>query len=94
VLKGCVLLCRVTFTLASLIHPALQSGEEWFYMVKGDMVLKVQQPPPLPLPPAAAVNTPPPPPKVFVDGSVQDIAIKQGEMFMLPAHVPHSPQVH
>ena len=30
--------------------------------------------------------------QVFIDGCIQDIAIKQGEMFMLPAHIPHSPQ--
>jgi hypothetical protein len=30
--------------------------------------------------------------QVFVDASVQNIPIKEGEMFMLPAHTPHSPQ--
>lgn len=42
---------------------------EFFYMVEGDMVLKIK------------------------DGNeFKDIPIKQGEVFLLPSEVPHSPQ--
>src|SRR5438270_8076772 len=44
-------------------------GEELFYQVEGDIVLKVIQ-----------------------DGERCEIPIKQGEIFLLPANVPHSPQ--
>jgi 3-hydroxyanthranilate 3,4-dioxygenase len=44
-------------------------GEELFYQIEGDIVLKVIE-----------------------DGQPRDIAIKQGEIFLLPAGVPHSPQ--
>lgn len=44
-------------------------GEELFYQVEGDMLLKTMQ-----------------------DGRPVDIPIREGEMFLLPAHVPHSPQ--
>lgn len=44
-------------------------GEELFYQVEGDMLLKTIQ-----------------------HGEVVDIPIREGEMFLLPAHVPHSPQ--
>jgi 3-hydroxyanthranilate 3,4-dioxygenase len=30
--------------------------------------------------------------KIFTDGKVKDITIKQGEMFLLPPKIPHSPQ--
>ena len=44
-------------------------GEEFFYQLEGDMVLKVMQ-----------------------DGESTDIPIKEGEIFLLPPEVPHSPQ--
>jgi 3-hydroxyanthranilate 3,4-dioxygenase len=44
-------------------------GEEFFYQVEGDMLLKT-----------------------FQDGKVVDIPIKEGEIFLLPAKMPHSPQ--
>lgn len=76
-----------------------QDGEEWFYMVKGDMNLKVQSMlSSLPLLTTTTLILPlpfsrlTPRAQVFVDGCVQNIPIKEGEMFMLPAHTPHSPQ--
>lgn len=44
-------------------------GEEFFYQLEGDMVLKIQE-----------------------DGRVRDIPIREGEIFLLPPRVPHSPQ--
>ncbi len=44
-------------------------GDEFFYQLQGDMVLKTIQ-----------------------DGKPVDIPIRQGEILLLPAHVPHSPQ--
>ena len=44
-------------------------GEEFFYQIEGDMVLRVME-----------------------DGKPRDISIKEGEMFLLPAHLHHSPQ--
>lgn len=44
-------------------------GEEFFYQIEGDMVLKTMQP----------------------DGPL-DITIREGEVFLLPANAPHSPQ--
>lgn len=45
------------------------AGEELFYQVEGDMVLRIQE-----------------------DGKPRDITIKEGEMFLLPPHIHHSPQ--
>jgi 3-hydroxyanthranilate 3,4-dioxygenase len=44
-------------------------GDEFFYQLRGDMVLKVME-----------------------DGVVRDILIREGDVFLLPAHVRHSPQ--
>lgn len=44
-------------------------GEEFFYQLEGDMVLKTIQ-----------------------DGRPVDVPIRQGEVLLLPARVPHSPQ--
>ena len=44
-------------------------GEEFFYQVEGNMVLKVME-----------------------NGHPRDIQINQGEIFLLPPRVPHSPQ--
>jgi 3-hydroxyanthranilate 3,4-dioxygenase len=30
--------------------------------------------------------------RIIVDGKIQDVPIKEGEMFLLPAGIPHSPQ--
>ncbi len=45
------------------------AGEEFFYQLEGDMVLRIIE-----------------------DGQPKDIEIKQGEVFLLPAHIHHSPQ--
>jgi 3-hydroxyanthranilate 3,4-dioxygenase len=44
-------------------------GEEFFYQLEGDMVLKTMQ-----------------------DGRAVDVPIREGEVLLLPPHVPHSPQ--
>ncbi len=44
-------------------------GEEFFYQVEGDMVLRVMG-----------------------DNGPEDIEIKEGEVFLLPPHIHHSPQ--
>lgn len=44
-------------------------GEELFYQLEGDLVLKTMQ-----------------------NGKPVDVPIRQGEMLLLPARVPHSPQ--
>ncbi|XP_023411084.1 3-hydroxyanthranilate 3,4-dioxygenase isoform X4 [Loxodonta africana] len=47
----------------------IEEGEEVFYQLEGDMVLKVLE-----------------------QGKHRDVVIRQGEIFLLPAGVPHSPQ--
>ncbi len=44
-------------------------GEELFFQVEGDVVLKI-----------------------IDDGQPRDLPIRQGEIFLLPSRVPHSPQ--
>jgi 3-hydroxyanthranilate 3,4-dioxygenase len=44
-------------------------GEEFFYQLEGDMLLRTVQ-----------------------DGRRVDIPIRQGDVLLLPSHVPHSPQ--
>ncbi|WP_439473892.1 3-hydroxyanthranilate 3,4-dioxygenase [Algoriphagus formosus] len=46
-----------------------EEGEEFFYQLEGDIVLKVIE-----------------------DGKPKDISIKEGEIFLLPPRIPHSPQ--
>lgn len=43
--------------------------QEWFYQIKGDMVLKI-----------------------FEDGIIYDVTIREGEVFLMPAHAIHAPQ--
>ncbi len=43
--------------------------EEWFYQIKGDMVLKIAE-----------------------DGEIYDVTIREGEVFLMPAHTIHAPQ--
>jgi 3-hydroxyanthranilate 3,4-dioxygenase len=47
----------------------VNEGEEFFYQLEGDIVLKVQD-----------------------DGTIVDIPIRAGEIFLLPPGVPHSPR--
>ncbi|XP_053445052.1 3-hydroxyanthranilate 3,4-dioxygenase [Nycticebus coucang] len=47
----------------------IEEGEEVFYQLEGDMVLRVLE-----------------------RGKHRDVVIRQGEIFLLPARVPHSPQ--
>lgn len=44
-------------------------GQEFFYQIEGDMLLKTVQ-----------------------DGKIVDIPVRQGEVFLLPPNLPHSPQ--
>jgi 3-hydroxyanthranilate 3,4-dioxygenase len=44
-------------------------GEELFFQIEGDIVLKIIE-----------------------DGQPRDVPLKQGDIFLLPAGVPHSPQ--
>ncbi|MGI9037195.1 MAG: 3-hydroxyanthranilate 3,4-dioxygenase [Pyrinomonadaceae bacterium] len=43
-------------------------GEEFFYQLEGNIVVKIQE-----------------------DGRAVDVPIREGEMFLLPARVPHNP---
>src|SRR5262245_11297479 len=47
----------------------VEDGEEFFYQVEGDIVLRIIE-----------------------NGKPRDIPIRQGEMFLLPPGIPHSPQ--
>lgn len=47
----------------------IEDGEEFFYQVEGDIVLRIIE-----------------------NGKIREIPIKEGEMFLLPAGIPHSPQ--
>ena len=47
----------------------INQGEEFFYQLEGDMILKIRK-----------------------QGKPKDIIIKEGEIFLLPSNVPHSPQ--
>ncbi|MFQ5671076.1 MAG: 3-hydroxyanthranilate 3,4-dioxygenase [Acidobacteriota bacterium] len=47
----------------------IDPGEEFFYQIEGDMVLKIMD-----------------------QGKPRDIPIRAGEIFLLPAGIPHSPQ--
>lgn len=47
----------------------VEDGEEFFYQVEGDIVLRIIE-----------------------NGNLREIPIREGEMFLLPANVPHSPQ--
>lgn len=47
----------------------IDTSEEFFYQIEGEMTLKL-----------------------VVDGEHQDVPIKAGEIFLLPANIPHSPQ--
>ena len=44
-------------------------GEEFFYQLKGDMILKIAE-----------------------NGQIYDVPIREGEVFLLPPHLRHSPQ--
>lgn len=46
-----------------------EEGPEFFFQVKGDMILKVME-----------------------DGAAKDVRICEGEIFLLPPRIPHSPQ--
>ena len=43
-------------------------GEEFFYQLEGDILVKIQE-----------------------DGKAVDVPIKEGEIFLLPPRIPHSP---
>jgi 3-hydroxyanthranilate 3,4-dioxygenase len=43
-------------------------GEEWFYQLEGDIMVKIQ-----------------------LNGEAVEVPIKEGEMYLLPGKIPHSP---
>ena len=47
----------------------IDEGEEFFYQLKGNMILRIMK-----------------------SGKLEDIHIKEGEIFLLPPKIPHSPQ--
>lgn len=47
----------------------VEDGEELFFQVEGDIVVRVKE-----------------------DGLVRDIPVREGDLFLLPAGIPHSPQ--
>lgn len=47
----------------------IEDGEEFFFQVEGDIVLRIIE-----------------------DGNIREVPIREGEMFLLPAGIPHSPQ--
>jgi 3-hydroxyanthranilate 3,4-dioxygenase len=47
----------------------IEDGEEFFYQIEGDIVVRVIE-----------------------NGQLRDVPIREGEIFLLPAGVPHSPQ--
>ena len=57
---------HVAMTIAVIIDDPV---EEFFYQLKGDMILKVAE-----------------------NGTIHDVRINEGDIFMLPAHMRHSPQ--
>jgi 3-hydroxyanthranilate 3,4-dioxygenase len=46
----------------------IDAFEEFFYQIKGDIVLRIQQ-----------------------DDRARDVSIKEGDVYLLPAYVPHAP---
>lgn len=47
----------------------IEDGEEFFYQIEGDIVLRIME-----------------------DGQPKDIPVREGDIFLLPPRVPHSPQ--
>jgi len=47
----------------------INQGEEFFYQVEGDIVLRC-----------------------LIEGKAEELAIREGEIFLLPPNTPHSPQ--